>query len=239
MVREGRPRALAAKGIAYLGRRRACGLALARRAFIASILPALVTHGVRPLPDSAPLPSQHTIQVHLSLMANPSHLEAVNTCVVGKTRAKQLLSVRAGRGYGVCVCLCVCVCVRACVCVSVYVCACVCISVCVCARAQECAPASVHYIRGCVHLSVSVGPARSAEATATLPCSSPPRPSLPACLTEPRHVLTPSPLYQNDTEYTRHMAILLHGDGAFSVPDSRGPAPRDRAMACRPSLLLV
>jgi len=31
--------------------------------------------------------------VHLSLMANPSHLEAVNTCVLGKTRAKQLLSV--------------------------------------------------------------------------------------------------------------------------------------------------
>jgi 2-oxoglutarate dehydrogenase E1 component len=27
--------------------------------------------------------------VHLSLMANPSHLEAVNTCVLGKTRAKQ------------------------------------------------------------------------------------------------------------------------------------------------------
>ncbi len=31
--------------------------------------------------------------VHLSLMANPSHLEAVNTCVLGKVRAKQLLSV--------------------------------------------------------------------------------------------------------------------------------------------------
>ena len=30
--------------------------------------------------------------VHLSLMANPSHLEAVNTAVLGKTRAKQLLS---------------------------------------------------------------------------------------------------------------------------------------------------
>ena len=27
--------------------------------------------------------------VHLSMMANPSHLEAVNTVVLGKTRAKQ------------------------------------------------------------------------------------------------------------------------------------------------------
>ncbi len=27
--------------------------------------------------------------VHLSLLANPSHLEAVNTCVLGKARAKQ------------------------------------------------------------------------------------------------------------------------------------------------------
>lgn len=33
--------------------------------------------------------------VHLSLMANPSHLEAVNTAVLGKTRAKQLIAVRA------------------------------------------------------------------------------------------------------------------------------------------------
>jgi 2-oxoglutarate dehydrogenase E1 component len=29
------------------------------------------------------------IQVHLSLVANPSHLEAVNPVVEGKTRAKQ------------------------------------------------------------------------------------------------------------------------------------------------------
>ncbi|GBF89902.1 hypothetical protein Rsub_02606 [Raphidocelis subcapitata] len=36
--------------------------------------------------------------VHLSLMANPSHLEAVNTCVLGKTRAKQLLSNDDERG---------------------------------------------------------------------------------------------------------------------------------------------
>ena len=28
-------------------------------------------------------------RIHLSLVANPSHLEAVNTVVVGKTRAKQ------------------------------------------------------------------------------------------------------------------------------------------------------
>ena len=28
-------------------------------------------------------------QVHLSLVANPSHLEAVNPVVLGKTRAKQ------------------------------------------------------------------------------------------------------------------------------------------------------
>lgn len=35
--------------------------------------------------------------VHLSLMANPSHLEAVNTAVLGKTRAKQLLSDDDGR----------------------------------------------------------------------------------------------------------------------------------------------
>jgi 2-oxoglutarate dehydrogenase E1 component len=30
--------------------------------------------------------------VHLSLVANPSHLEAVNTVVIGKTRAKQFYS---------------------------------------------------------------------------------------------------------------------------------------------------
>lgn len=38
--------------------------------------------------------------VHLSLMANPSHLEAVNTAVLGKTRAKQLLSVSLGAEPG-------------------------------------------------------------------------------------------------------------------------------------------
>jgi hypothetical protein len=31
-------------------------------------------------------------QIHLSLVANPSHLEAVNTVVLGKTRAKQYYS---------------------------------------------------------------------------------------------------------------------------------------------------
>ncbi|KAF8071292.1 ogdh [Scenedesmus sp. PABB004] len=35
--------------------------------------------------------------VHLSLMANPSHLEAVNTLVLGKTRAKQFFSDDADR----------------------------------------------------------------------------------------------------------------------------------------------
>lgn len=37
-------------------------------------------------------PTVNGKMVHLSLMANPSHLEAVDTCVLGKTRAKQLLS---------------------------------------------------------------------------------------------------------------------------------------------------
>ena len=31
-------------------------------------------------------------RVHLSLVANPSHLEAVNPVVIGKVRAKQYLS---------------------------------------------------------------------------------------------------------------------------------------------------
>ena len=35
--------------------------------------------------------------VHLSMMANPSHLEAVNTVVLGKTRAKQHFSDDASR----------------------------------------------------------------------------------------------------------------------------------------------
>ncbi len=34
-------------------------------------------------------PTVNGKMVHLSLLANPSHLEAVNTVVLGKTRAKQ------------------------------------------------------------------------------------------------------------------------------------------------------
>lgn len=34
-------------------------------------------------------PTVNGKMVHLSLVANPSHLEAVNTVVLGKTRAKQ------------------------------------------------------------------------------------------------------------------------------------------------------
>ena len=36
--------------------------------------------------------------VHLSLVANPSHLEAVNTVVLGKVRAKQYYTVRRCTG---------------------------------------------------------------------------------------------------------------------------------------------
>lgn len=35
--------------------------------------------------------------IHLSLVANPSHLEAVNTVVQGKCRAKQYYAQDAGR----------------------------------------------------------------------------------------------------------------------------------------------
>ncbi len=46
----------------------------------------------RPLTHTPPPPPPPQIsgkQIHLSLVANPSHLEAVNTVVLGKTRAKQ------------------------------------------------------------------------------------------------------------------------------------------------------
>lgn len=47
-------------------------------------------------------PTSSGKMVHLSLMANPSHLEAVNTVVLGKTRAKQYFSGALGgvRGSG-------------------------------------------------------------------------------------------------------------------------------------------
>jgi len=52
--------------------------------------------------------------MHVSLVANPSHLEAVNPVVCGKTRAKQFYMKDTSHtqvmGY-VCVCACVCVCV--------------------------------------------------------------------------------------------------------------------------------
>lgn len=49
-------------------------------------------------------PTVHGKMVHLSLVANPSHLEAVNTVVLGKTRAKQYYrwggEGRGGQGRG-------------------------------------------------------------------------------------------------------------------------------------------
>jgi hypothetical protein len=131
-------------------------------------------------------------------MANPSHLEAVDTCVLGKTRAKQLLSVRArglggfgaqgvwGSGLGV-------------------------------------------QSRGFRVLLVSVRPAGAAP---PLPCPlapncaaftrlPPPPPPSPASIP----LLRLHPATQNDADRSKHMGILLHGDGAFSGQARRFSPP--------------
>ena len=78
-------------------------------------------------------PTHHGKNVHLSLVANPSHLEAVNPVVEGKTRAKQFYSGDEERTKSMSLLLHgdaafsgqVCV-LRVCVCVGVCVCVCVC-----------------------------------------------------------------------------------------------------------------
>lgn len=137
-------------------------------------------------------------------MANPSHLEAVNTCVLGKTRAKQLLSVgngcevpdceqqreweRGGQGGTV--------------------------------KSAKCCCSTAFLPPSCLPPQATANSPPPSSLCSAFP--TPWDPSQPRSSSRPvfppRHLpLPPSPRCpQDDLARDKTMGILLHGDGAFS-----------------------